>query len=177
MSGLRPFREVKLQWLQQLSRDRDLSENARSVALYIVTTHLNGHTGKAWPSYHAIAGRALRPFSALSVNLKSEDGAPPSDRAGRGPVMMDKFPLSLAIGWRGVFLTKSSSIVSWPTWICAGENSLSEHIAGRDLINADEIMRLPENRMILLRQGGALPGRGKLRYYVDPEFKGMFDHA
>jgi hypothetical protein len=44
MSGARPFRDVKLQWLQQLSCDKDLSDSARSVALYIVTTHLNGHT-------------------------------------------------------------------------------------------------------------------------------------
>ena len=55
MSDTRPFREVKLQWLQQLSCDRDLSDSARSVALYIVTTHLNGHTEKAWPSYQTIA--------------------------------------------------------------------------------------------------------------------------
>lgn len=55
MSGTRPFREVKLQWLQLLSCDKDLSDNARSVALYIVTTHLNGHTQKAWPSYQTIA--------------------------------------------------------------------------------------------------------------------------
>jgi DNA-binding transcriptional regulator YhcF (GntR family) len=55
MSGARPFRDVKLQWLQQLSCDKDLSDNARSVALYIVTTHLNGHTEKAWPSYQTIA--------------------------------------------------------------------------------------------------------------------------
>lgn len=55
MSGARPFREVKLQWLQQLSCDKDLNDNARSVALYIVTTHLNGHTEKAWPSYQTIA--------------------------------------------------------------------------------------------------------------------------
>jgi len=55
MSGARPFRDVKLQWLQQLSCDKDLSDSARSVALYIITTHLNGHTEKAWPSYQTIA--------------------------------------------------------------------------------------------------------------------------
>jgi hypothetical protein len=55
MSARRPFREVKLQWLQQLSCDRNLSDNAKCVALYIVTTHLNGHTEKAWPSYQTIA--------------------------------------------------------------------------------------------------------------------------
>jgi len=55
MTEPRPFREVKLQWLQQLSCDRDLSDSARSVALYIITTHVNGHTEKAWPSYKTIA--------------------------------------------------------------------------------------------------------------------------
>jgi DNA-binding transcriptional regulator YhcF (GntR family) len=55
MTEPRPFREVKLQWLQQLSCDRDLSDSARSVALYIITTHMNGHTEKAWPSYQTIA--------------------------------------------------------------------------------------------------------------------------
>ena len=55
MSGARPFRDVKLQWLQQLSCDTGLSDSARSVALYIITTHLNGHTEKAWPSYQTIA--------------------------------------------------------------------------------------------------------------------------
>lgn len=55
MTNHRPFREVKLQWLQQLSCDKELSDNARSVALYIVTTHMNGHTEKAWPSYQTIA--------------------------------------------------------------------------------------------------------------------------
>ncbi|WP_258045493.1 helix-turn-helix domain-containing protein [Mesorhizobium sp. NBSH29] len=55
MSGMRPFRDLKLQWLQQLSCDKGLSDSARSVALYIITTHLNGHTEKAWPSYQTIA--------------------------------------------------------------------------------------------------------------------------
>lgn len=55
MSGARPFRYVKLQWLQQLSCDKDLSDSPRSVALYIITKHLNGHTEKAWPSHQTIA--------------------------------------------------------------------------------------------------------------------------
>ncbi len=55
MTDRRPFKEVKLQWLQLLSCDANLSDTARSVALYIVTTHINGHTEKAWPSYQTIA--------------------------------------------------------------------------------------------------------------------------
>lgn len=55
MSGARPFRDVKLQWLQQLSCDKVLRGNARSVALSIVTTHLNSHTEKVWLLYQTIA--------------------------------------------------------------------------------------------------------------------------
>lgn len=58
-----------------------------------------------------------------------------------------------------------------------GKNSSSEHISARDLINADEIMRLPEDRMILLRQGQRPAWVRKLKYYADPEFKGAFDLA
>ncbi|MBP1862183.1 type IV secretory system conjugative DNA transfer family protein [Rhizobium herbae] len=56
-----------------------------------------------------------------------------------------------------------------------GKSSSSEHISARDLINADEIMRLPEDKMILLRQGQRPAWVRKLRYYADPEFKGAFD--
>ncbi|WP_312366947.1 type IV secretory system conjugative DNA transfer family protein [Ensifer sp.] len=58
-----------------------------------------------------------------------------------------------------------------------GKNSSSEHISARDLINADEIMRLPEGRMILLRQGQRPAWVKKLRYYDDPEFKGAYDRT
>ncbi|XUY29670.1 type IV secretory system conjugative DNA transfer family protein [Agrobacterium sp. rho-8.1] len=56
-----------------------------------------------------------------------------------------------------------------------GKTSSSEHVSGRDLINADEIMRLPPDTMILLRQGQRPACVRKLRYYVDPEFRGDFD--
>ncbi|MBW8301349.1 MAG: type IV secretory system conjugative DNA transfer family protein [Hydrogenophaga sp.] len=58
-----------------------------------------------------------------------------------------------------------------------GKTSSAEHISGRDLINADEIMRLPADRMILLRQGLRPAWVRKVRYYADAEFKGMFDQA
>jgi type IV secretion system protein VirD4 len=58
-----------------------------------------------------------------------------------------------------------------------GKSSSSEHISARALINADEIMRQPEDRMILLRQGKRPAWVQKLRYYADPEFKGAFDPA
>jgi len=55
MTVRRPFREVKLQWLRLLSCDANINDNAKCVALYIVTAHVNGHTEKAWPSYKTIA--------------------------------------------------------------------------------------------------------------------------
>ena len=56
-----------------------------------------------------------------------------------------------------------------------GKNSSSEHISPSDLINADEIMRVPEGRMILLRQGQRPAWAKKLRYYDDPEITGPYD--
>jgi len=73
MRGVRPFREVKLQWLQQLSCNGDLNDSARSVALYIVTTHLNGHTEKAWPSYQTIAdatGKSVKTIQSAVRELE-----------------------------------------------------------------------------------------------------------
>lgn len=55
MSERRPFREVKLQWLEQLSCDAKLNDNAKCVALHIITRYINGHTEEAWPSYQTIA--------------------------------------------------------------------------------------------------------------------------
>ncbi|WP_246318957.1 helix-turn-helix domain-containing protein [Peteryoungia desertarenae] len=76
MTSPRPFRDVKLQWLRQLSCDKDLSDNARSLGLYIVTTHLNGHTEKAWPSYQTIAdatGKSVRTNQRAVRDLGSVD--------------------------------------------------------------------------------------------------------
>jgi len=78
MSVSRPFREVKLQWLQQLSCDKNLSDNSRSVALYIVTTHMNGHTEKAWPSYQTIAdvtGKSVKTIQRAIRELEDREVA------------------------------------------------------------------------------------------------------
>lgn len=55
MSERRPFREVKLQWLELLSCDAELSDCGKCVALHIVTRYINGYTEEAWPSYQTIA--------------------------------------------------------------------------------------------------------------------------
>lgn len=76
MTEPRPFREIKLQWLQLLSCDRNLSDSARSVALYIVTTHLNGHTQKAWPSYQTIAdatGKSVKTIQRAIRELEDKE--------------------------------------------------------------------------------------------------------
>ncbi|MBW8320971.1 MAG: helix-turn-helix domain-containing protein [Arenimonas sp.] len=76
MTEHRPFREIKLQWLQLLSCDRNLSDSARSVALYIVTTHLNGHTQKAWPSYQTIAdatGKSVKTIQRAIRELEAKE--------------------------------------------------------------------------------------------------------
>ncbi|MDL2405584.1 type IV secretory system conjugative DNA transfer family protein [Rhizobium calliandrae] len=56
-----------------------------------------------------------------------------------------------------------------------GKSSTAEHISARDLMNPDEVMRLASDQMILLRQGRRPALVRKLRYYNDPEFKGLFD--
>src|SRR4051794_7222025 len=48
------------------------------------------------------------------------------------------------------------------------------HLVRRDLLTPDEVMRLPSNCMILLRQGSAPILAGKVTYYADPEFHGLF---
>ncbi|QYA08685.1 type IV secretory system conjugative DNA transfer family protein [Agrobacterium larrymoorei] len=58
-----------------------------------------------------------------------------------------------------------------------GKQTSSEHVAARNLINADEVMRLPRDMMILLRQGQRPARLRKIRYFEDKEFKGLFDPA
>lgn len=47
MSELRPFREIKLQWLSRLVQDQELRPRAAQVAAYIVLAHYNHRLGKA----------------------------------------------------------------------------------------------------------------------------------
>src|SRR3954471_5848911 len=51
------------------------------------------------------------------------------------------------------------------------------HLVRRDLLTPDEVMRLPSNCMILLRQGSAPILASKVTYYADPEFRGLFGTA
>jgi type IV secretion system protein VirD4 len=74
----------------------------------------------------------------------------------------------------GKTIGKTDAVYSTRSW-SEGKTSTSQHISAVNLINPDEIMRLPDDRMILLRQGQRPVRATKLRYYQDVDFKGKFD--
>jgi len=52
--------------------------------------------------------------------------------------------------------------------------SFANHLTGRDLLTPDEIMQMPPNVQLLRIQGQPSALAQKLRYYADPEFRGLF---
>jgi type IV secretion system protein VirD4 len=52
--------------------------------------------------------------------------------------------------------------------------STTAHLARRDLITPDEIMRLDQSLEILLQPGSPPMWAWKVRHYADPEFAGLF---
>ena len=52
--------------------------------------------------------------------------------------------------------------------------SFSNYLTGRDLLTPDEIMQMPPNVQLLRVQGQPSALAQKLRYYADPEFRGLF---
>jgi type IV secretion system protein VirD4 len=55
--------------------------------------------------------------------------------------------------------------------------STTQHLAARNLMDANEIMKLPPENLLLLRVGKDPLIVRKLRFYDDKEFAGMFDAA
>jgi len=53
--------------------------------------------------------------------------------------------------------------------------NLSEHVAGRELMTPDEIMRIAPHLQLLRAQGKPPIIAEKLRYYADPEFRPVLD--
>ncbi len=53
--------------------------------------------------------------------------------------------------------------------------SWSEQRVGRDLLTPDEVMRLADHLMLILRPGRDPLVASKIRHYADPEFKGLHD--
>lgn len=52
--------------------------------------------------------------------------------------------------------------------------STTHNLTGRDLLTPDEIMQLPERTQLLRLQGRPMILARKIRYFADPEFKGLF---
>ncbi|WP_216333673.1 type IV secretory system conjugative DNA transfer family protein [Rhizobium sp. X9] len=69
-----------------------------------------------------------------------------------------------------VFQTMSRALDSEKTGITYGE----QHTA-RPLLTPDEVRNLPQNLELLFLAGQRPIVAGKLRYYADPEFKGLYD--
>ena len=55
--------------------------------------------------------------------------------------------------------------------------SVSTHVTARRLVTPDEIMRMPADTLLLLRQGERPLWAEKVRYYDQREFAGLFDPA
>lgn len=80
------------------------------------------------------------------------------------------------------FYTSGSTESSGSSWSSQGGSSQSSsgtsstlNYAKRDLLTPDEVMRLPDHVMILLRPGRSPLLVSKLRYYAEAEFQGLFD--
>jgi len=58
-----------------------------------------------------------------------------------------------------------------------GSTSSSGHVAARRLATPDEIMRMDQDSLLLLRQGQDPLVVGKIRYYAEREFAGLADPA
>ena len=52
--------------------------------------------------------------------------------------------------------------------------STTHQLTGRDLLTPDEIMQLPQRTQLLRLQGRPMILARKIRYFADPEFKGLF---
>jgi type IV secretion system protein VirD4 len=71
-----------------------------------------------------------------------------------------------------VFRTMGQALDSEKSGISYGE----QH-SGRPLLTPDEVRNLPQNLELLFLAGQRPIVAGKLAYYADPEFKGLFDKA
>lgn len=70
------------------------------------------------------------------------------------------------------FQTMSRSLDSEQSGI-----SYAEHLTGRALLTPDEVRTMPGHTELLFLQGRRPIMAGKVRYYADPEFSGLFDAA
>lgn len=80
------------------------------------------------------------------------------------------------------FYTSGETTSSGSSWGGQGGSSQSSsgasttlNYAKRDLMTPDEVMRLPDNLMIVFRPGRSPLLASKVTYYAEPEFQGLFD--
>jgi len=76
MSEPRPFRDVKLQWMQLLVCDPEINDAAKCIAMYIATAYLGGDSETAWPSYKTIAdatGKGVKTVQRAIALLAKDD--------------------------------------------------------------------------------------------------------
>lgn len=80
------------------------------------------------------------------------------------------------------YVTQGQSTNSGASWSLQGGSrssgegaTWSEQQVRRDLLTPDEVLRLADHLMILIRPGRDPLVVGKVRHYADPEFAGLFD--
>ena len=70
--------------------------------------------------------------------------------------------------------TGTSTSSGWSQTFGSTTTSTTDHLTRRELMTPDEVMRLESHLEILLRQGEAPVIAAKVRYYSDPEFRGLW---
>ncbi len=72
------------------------------------------------------------------------------------------------------YYTSGQTTTHTPGKFFAGQgNSTNLNLARRDLATPDEVMRMNEHQLLLLRPGENPTVATKIRYYSDPEFRGL----
>ena len=73
--------------------------------------------------------------------------------------------------------TSTSTTANPGQWRHSHGVSTSTQLSKRELLTPDEVMRLDASLALLLRPGGAPAAVRKVRYFEDPEFRGLFDQG
>jgi type IV secretion system protein VirD4 len=74
------------------------------------------------------------------------------------------------------FVTTGSTVSDAPgRWRANRSYSSNLNLTRRDLLTPDEVMRVSDDELLLLRPGALPLVARKVRYFSDPEFSGLFD--
>lgn len=74
------------------------------------------------------------------------------------------------------FVTTGSTVSDAPgQWLANRSYSSNLNLTRRDLLTPDEVMRVSDDELLLLRPGALPLVARKVRYFSDPEFLGLFD--